>query len=50
MKHMLLLLEQTNTGELSGIIEAHHTYSHIGNVGNECADHAAALGAQGLVS
>ena len=27
-----------------------HVYSHAENLGNECADHAAALGASGLVS
>ena len=27
-----------------------HVYGHTGNLGNECADHAAALGALGLVS
>ena len=27
-----------------------HVYSHVENLGNECADHAAALGAFGLVS
>ena len=27
-----------------------HVYSHAENLGNECADHAAALGAFGLVS
>ena len=27
-----------------------HIYSHAQNLGNECADHAAALGAFGLVS
>ena len=27
-----------------------HIYSHAQNLGNECADHAAALGALGLVS
>ena len=28
----------------------HHVYGHAGNLGNECADHAAALCALGLVS
>ena len=27
-----------------------HVYGHAGNLGNECADHAAALGALGLIS
>ena len=27
-----------------------HVHGHTGNLGNECADHAAALGALGLVS
>ena len=27
-----------------------HVHGHSGNLGNECADHAAALGAFGLVS
>ena len=27
-----------------------HVYSHSGNLGNECADHAAALGSFGLTS
>ena len=27
-----------------------HVYGHGGNLGNECADHAAALGAFGLTS
>ena len=27
-----------------------HVCGHTGNLGNECADHAAALGALGLVS
>ena len=27
-----------------------HVYGHTGNLGNECADHAAALGTFGLVS
>ena len=27
-----------------------HVYGHTGNLGNECADHAAALGTLGLVS
>ena len=27
-----------------------HVYGHTGNLENECADHAAALGALGLVS
>ena len=27
-----------------------HVYGHTGNLGNECADHAAALSALGLVS
>ena len=27
-----------------------HVYSHSGNLGNECADHAAALGTFGLTS
>ena len=27
-----------------------HVYGHTGNLGNECADHAAALGALGFVS
>ena len=27
-----------------------HVYGHTRNLGNECADHAAALGALGLVS
>ena len=27
-----------------------HVHGHSGNVGNECADHAAALGSLGLVS
>ena len=28
----------------------HHVYGHAGNLGNECADHAAALGSLGLIS
>ena len=28
----------------------HHVYGHTGNLDNECADHAAALGTFGLVS
>ena len=28
----------------------HHVYGHTGNLGNDCADHAAALGTFGLVS
>ena len=27
-----------------------HVYGHTGNLGNECADHAAALGSLGLIS
>ena len=27
-----------------------HVYGHTGNLGNECADHAADLGTLGLVS
>ena len=27
-----------------------HVYGHSGNLGNECADHAAALGSFGLTS
>ena len=27
-----------------------HVYGHSGNLGNECADHAAALGSLGLIS
>ena len=27
-----------------------HVYGHTGNLGNECADHAPALGVLGLVS
>ena len=27
-----------------------HVYEHTGNLGNECADHAAALGSLGLIS
>ena len=27
-----------------------HVYGHSGNLGNECADHAAALGTFGLIS
>ena len=27
-----------------------HVYGHTGNLGNECVDHAAALGTFGLVS
>ena len=27
-----------------------HVYGHTGNLGNECADHAAALGTFGLTS
>ena len=27
-----------------------HVYGHAGNLGNECADHAAALGSVGLIS
>ena len=27
-----------------------HVYGHAGNLGNECADHAAALGSLGLIS
>ena len=27
-----------------------HVYCHSGNLGNECADHAAALGTFGLIS
>ena len=28
----------------------HHVYGHAGNLGNECADHAAALGSLGFIS
>ena len=28
----------------------HHVYGHTGNLGNKCADHAAALGTFGIVS
>ena len=31
-------------------ITLNHTFSHNQNVGSECADHAAALGARGLIS
>ena len=27
-----------------------HVYGHTGNLGNECADHAAVLGSLGLIS
>ena len=36
--------------QLSLKITLHHTFSHNRNVGSECADHAAALGARGLIS
>ena len=28
----------------------HHVYGHAGNLGHECADHAAALGSHGFIS
>ena len=32
------------------LLTMQHVYGHIGNLGNGCADHAAALGTLGLVS
>ena len=37
-----------NTGY--GSHRCKHVYGHTGNLGNECADHAAALGSLGLIS
>ena len=31
-------------------LTVHHVYGHAGNLGNECANHAAALGSLGLIS